>query len=70
MGVSSNSERLSRKEVAEMENQNQDPQNQQQKPGPTRAQKLDRLYNRMLICLGIGVIALAVYQYVLVPLLG
>lgn len=36
----------------------------------TRAQRLDRMFNRILVILGLGVCAIAAYQYVIQPLLS
>ncbi len=50
-----------------MKNQNKDPQRE---PERTKAQSFDRLCNRMLLALGAGVGLLAVFEYLIKPLMS
>lgn len=50
-----------------MEQHEKDPQQELRR---ARVQRMNRVFNRMLLMLGFGIVALGVYQYVLVPMMN
>ena len=56
-----------REEVIKMENKNDESQSDARS---TRQQKVNKGYNRMIVVLGGGVMALALIKYVIQPLLS